>query len=132
VQAEDGVLAGGASTASNHNGYTGTGFVQNLYPGASDTVAYQIPAAGSYPVTIRYANSLGGQSPPYQNVTRTVSVAVGGQTQQVSLPVTGSWDTWSTATVNLNLPSCDDPVQMLVTANDSGSVNVDSITVGTP
>jgi trehalose/maltose hydrolase-like predicted phosphorylase len=132
VQAEDGVLAGGASTASNHNGYTGTGFVQNLYPGASDTVAYQIPAAGSYPVTIRYANSLGGQSPPYQNVTRTVSVAAGGQTQQVSLPVTGSWDTWSTATVNLNLPSGDDLVQMLVTANDSGSVNVDSITVGTP
>jgi trehalose/maltose hydrolase-like predicted phosphorylase len=132
VQAEDGVLTGGASTASNHSGYTGTGFIQNLYPGAADTVAYKVPAAGSYPVTIRYANSLGGQSPPYQNVTRTVSIAAGGQTQQVSLPVTGSWDTWSTVTVNVNLPAGDDPIQMLVAANDSGSVNVDSITVGTP
>jgi hypothetical protein len=35
-------------------------------------------------------------------------------------------------TVNVNLPAGDDPIQMLVTANDSGSVNVDSITVGTP
>jgi hypothetical protein len=132
VQAEDGVLTGGASTASDHSGYTGTGFAQNLYPGAADTVAYKVPAAGSYPVTIRYANSLGGQSPPYQNATRTVSIAAGGQTQQISLPVTGSWDTWSTVPVNVNLPAGDDPVQMLVTANDSGSVNVDSITVGTP
>lgn len=129
TQAEDAVLSGGAATAANHNGYTGTGFVDNLYNGAAVGVAYAVPAAGSYAITLRYANSLGGQSPPYQDVTRTVSVAAGGQTQQVSLPVTASWDDWSTVTVNLGLPAGNDLVQVLVTPSDSGSVNLDSITV---
>ncbi len=131
VQAENGVLTGGATIASDHSGYTGAGFVGSLYDGAGDTVAYAVPATASYPLTIRYANSLGGQSPPYQNVTRTLSVSAGGQTQVVSLPVTGSWDTWSTVTVTVELPAGLDPIQLLVTPDDSGSVNLDSFTLNT-
>ncbi|HKN51819.1 MAG TPA: NEW3 domain-containing protein, partial [Amycolatopsis sp.] len=127
-EAENSILTGGASTADDHSGYTGTGFVGNLYQGAAVTAAYTVPASGTYVLTLRYANSTGGQSPPYLNVTRTVSVAG----KQVSLPVTGSWDSWSTVTVPLDLPAGDDLVRVEVGPADSGSVNLDSVTLGTP
>src|SRR5262249_38838580 len=37
-EAESGTLSGGASLASDHNDYSGTGFVAGLQTGASDTV----------------------------------------------------------------------------------------------
>jgi trehalose/maltose hydrolase-like predicted phosphorylase len=130
VEAEDAILAGGAAVANNHSGYTGTGFVDNLYTGASITAIVSVPTAGTYPVTIRYANWTGGQNPPYLTETRTISLIAGGTTQQVSLPTTGSWDTWSTATANVTLAAGEDVVQLLVGPNDSGSINVDNLQVG--
>ncbi|MGQ4516487.1 carbohydrate-binding protein [Streptomyces sp. DW26H14] len=129
IEAESGALSGGAQTARDHSGYTGSGFVANLYAGAADTVAVQVPAGGPRTLTIRYANSLGGQRPPLQNVTRTITLAAGGARQQVRLPVTGSWDTWSTVTVPVDLPAGDAPISLTVGPGDSGSVNVDSVTV---
>ena len=129
VEAEDAILSGGAGVATDHANYTGGGFVDGLYSGADITANYSIPAAGAYQVTIRYANSTGGQNPPYQNVTRTISLVGSGTTQQVSLPVTGSWDTWSTATTTVDLPAGTDTIQLLVGPNDSGSINIDSVTV---
>ncbi|MBM9508171.1 carbohydrate-binding protein [Actinacidiphila acididurans] len=129
IEAEAGALSGGAQVASDHGGYTGSGFVAGLYTGACDTVAVHVPSAGGRTVTIRYANSLGGQRPPLQNVTRTITLAAGGVPQQVPLPVTGSWDTWSTVTVPVNLPAGDDPISLTVGPADSGSVNIDSLTV---
>jgi trehalose/maltose hydrolase-like predicted phosphorylase len=130
AEAEDAILTGGASVANNHSGYTGTGFVGNLYTGASATVAVSVPTAGQYPVTVRYANWTGGQNPPYLTETRTISLVAGGTTQQLSLPTTGSWDTWSTVTAEVDLPAGNDLVQLSVGPNDSGSINLDSLTVG--
>ncbi|MCO5973613.1 carbohydrate-binding protein [Actinoallomurus soli] len=129
VEAEDGALSGGAQLAADHGGYTGRGFVAGLYPGAADTVLVHVPTGGSHSVTLRYANSLGGRRPPLENVTRTISLAAGGVNHQVSLPVTGSWDSWGTVTVQVDLPAGDDPVTLYVGPNDSGSVNVDSLTI---
>jgi trehalose/maltose hydrolase-like predicted phosphorylase len=130
AQAEGVILSGGASTANDHAGYTGTGFVDNLYNGAAITIVVDVPAAGQYPVTVRYANWTGGQSAPYQTVTRTISLVAGGSTQQLSLPTSGSWDTWSTVTANVTLPAGENVIQLAVGPNDSGSINVDSLTVG--
>jgi hypothetical protein len=129
VQAEDAISSGGASVGSDHSGYTGTGFVGGLYAGAASTAVVAVPTAGPHRITVRYANSTGGQQPPYESVTRTISVVAGGSVQQISLPVTGSWDTWSTVTAELTLPAGDDVVQLLVRPGDSGSVNVDSFLV---
>ncbi|WP_202237827.1 carbohydrate-binding protein [Actinacidiphila reveromycinica] len=129
VEAEDGALSGGAQVASDHGGYTGGGFVAGWYTGASDTVAVDVPAAGPRAVTIRYANSLGGQRPPLENVTRTITLTAGGADQQVELPVTGGWETWSTVTVPVDLPAGDDPISLTVGSADSGSVNIDSLAV---
>ncbi|MBR7825127.1 carbohydrate-binding protein [Actinospica sp. MGRD01-02] len=134
MQAEDGALGGGASVDGNHNGYTGTGFVDNWYEGASDTFLVTVPTAGVYPVSVRYANSLGGQAPPLQNITRTTSLTTGSltapTTQQLQLPVTGSWDTWGTVTEQVALPAGTDLIQLSVGPDDDGSVNIDSIAVG--
>jgi uncharacterized protein YbdZ (MbtH family) len=129
VELESGAMSGGAQVASDHGGYTGSGFTAGWYAGASDTVAVHVPAAGPRTVTIRYANSLGGQRPPLENVTRTITLAAGGSRQQVQLPVTGSWDTWSTVTVPVDLPAGDVPITLEVGPADSGSVNIDSLTV---
>ncbi|WP_194893174.1 NEW3 domain-containing protein [Catenulispora pinisilvae] len=130
AQAESSILSGGASVANDHTGYTGTGFVGGLYSGAAITAVVSVPSAGQHQVTVRYANWTGGQSPPYLTTTRTISLAAGGSTQQLSLPVTGGWDTWSTVTADVSLPAGDDVIQLLVGPNDSGSVNVDSVLVG--
>ncbi|GGV47119.1 hypothetical protein GCM10010495_76000 [Kitasatospora herbaricolor] len=131
-EAESGFYAGGATTQSNHVGATGS-FVGNLYTGASDTLRVTVPSAGTYSAVIRYANSTGGKSPgPYLNVTRTITLAAGGSTVTVSLPTTANWDTWGTVDVPVTLPKGDNPVQLLVGPNDSGSINIDSITVTAP
>jgi trehalose/maltose hydrolase-like predicted phosphorylase len=130
IQAANAILGGGASVATDHTGYTGTGFVDNLYTGASITAGVTVPTAGTYPVTVGYANWTGGQSAPCQTVTRTISLAAGASTQQLSLPVTGSWDTWSTVTADVTLPAGDDLIQLVVGPNDSGSINIDNLRAG--
>jgi len=91
-EAEQLTLSGGASVATDHIGYTGSGFVAGLtQTGAS--IAWQItgvPAAGQYAVQFRYANSTGGDG---KNQTRTMTLTTNQTSTQVSLPVTGSWDT---------------------------------------
>ncbi|HEX4224229.1 MAG TPA: discoidin domain-containing protein [Pseudonocardiaceae bacterium] len=129
AEAEDAILGGGASTANDHAGYTGTGFVGNLYSGAAITSVVSVPTTGAHQVTVRYANWTGGENPPYLTETRTITLVAGGTAQQLSLPVTGSWDTWSTVSVNVALPAGDDVVQLLVGPDDSGSVNVDNLLV---
>jgi trehalose/maltose hydrolase-like predicted phosphorylase len=130
VEAENAILSGGASVAKDHSGYTGTGFVGNLYHGATVTSIVTVPKDGQYQVGIQYANWTGGQSAPYLTETRTVSLIAGGATQQVQLPVTGSWDTWATVTATISLPAGNDVVQLAVEPSDSGSINLDSLTVG--
>ncbi|HTU74667.1 MAG TPA: NEW3 domain-containing protein [Trebonia sp.] len=130
AQAEDAILSGGATPDDNHAGYTGTGFVDDLYNGATITIDVDVPTAGQYPVAVRYANWTGGQSAPYQTVTRTISLVAGGSTQQLSLPTTGSWDTWSTVTANATLRAGQNVIQLAVGPEDSGSVNIDCLTAG--
>jgi trehalose/maltose hydrolase-like predicted phosphorylase len=130
VEAENASLGGGASTTADHSGYTGKGFVYNLYNGATIAVDVMVPTTGHYPITVRYANSTGGQKPPYQAVIRTISLSAGGSTRQLSLPTTGSWDTWSTVTANVDLPVGDSVIELTVGPNDSGSINIDNLRVG--
>ena len=91
-EAEGLALAGSAAVASDHSGYTGSGFVAG-FTAAGAKIGWQEsapPSAGQYAVQIRYANATGGDG---KSVTRTVSLTTGSSTQQVSLPVTANWDT---------------------------------------
>src|SRR5579883_2606358 len=58
-EAEDGLLSWGAMTAYDHNNYTGSGFVAgfNQTHSAVQQDVSAVPSAGTYQLSVRYANS---------------------------------------------------------------------------
>jgi hypothetical protein len=128
-EAEDGLLGGAAATAYDHQNYTGSGFLAGFTAtGAALTQDVSaIPSAGTYQLSVRYANAQGGDG---QSVSRTLSTTVDGAAgPTLTLPVTGSWDTWSTASVTVALGVGTHTVGITRTAADSGNVNLDSLAV---
>jgi hypothetical protein len=130
-QAENGLFGGSASTAYDHQGYTGSGFLAGFSATGSSLVqdVSAVPSAGAYKLSVRYANAVGGDN---QSVTRTLSTSVDGSAgPTLSLPVTGSWDTWATASVTVNLGAGTHTVRVGLDAGNSGNVNLDSFAVTT-
>jgi hypothetical protein len=129
-EAEDLALHG-PSVANDHSGYTGRGFAAG-FQSTGDAMSFGVtaPAAGTYQLDLRYANATGGDG---QNTTRTLTVTIDGAAgQRVTLPPTGSWDTWALATLPITLPSGRHEVTVQRTAADSGNVNIDSLAVVRP
>ncbi|MGW6443306.1 TIM-barrel domain-containing protein [Lentzea sp. NPDC055074] len=119
-EAEDGVVGGAAKIAVDHAGFAGTGFVAELVGGTRLTQRVtSVPAAGTHPVVLRYANGVGGDG---RHEARTVLV----NGQPVTLPVTANWDTWATATAQVSLPAGTS--DLTVTCPDAGChVNLDTV-----
>lgn len=122
----EGLQAGGVAVASDHRGYTGTGFAAGFTgTGSSVSADIDVTSAGSYRFDLRYANSLGGDG---QAQTRTLTLSVdGGAQQKVSLPATTNWDTWSLASAGVQLGAGHHTLTLTRTASDSGNVNIDSV-----
>ncbi|MEV4641343.1 TIM-barrel domain-containing protein [Actinoplanes sp. NPDC049548] len=121
----------GLGTATDHRGYTGQGFAAG-FEGTGNALTFAVTpaAAGAQELTVRYANSTGGDG---QNVARTLTVTVDGVAAgTLSLPPTGNWDTWALASVPLELSAGRHEVSLVRTAGDSGNVNVDSLAVLAP
>ncbi|MCU1679479.1 MAG: alpha-xylosidase [Amycolatopsis sp.] len=116
----------GLSIASDHSGYTGTGFLAGFEgTGSSISLATDVAAQGVYQFDARYANATGGDG---QYTTRTLTLSVdGGAHQSVKLPVTGNWDSWGVASVPVQLNAGKHTITLTRTAADSGSVNLDSV-----
>jgi hypothetical protein len=126
-EAEAGRAAGSAIVATDHSGYSGGGFVAELNQNAGLTThLVSVPAAGSYTLLLRYANGTGGDG---QYATRTATVTAGGSTRTVSLPVTGGWDSWLTASVPVTLPAGDSDLAVGCPNTDSCHVNLDTVAV---
>ncbi|MFC9329564.1 carbohydrate-binding protein [Kitasatospora sp. NPDC057015] len=128
LEAESASLAGGASVASDHTGYTGTGFVGGFTDGnkgnAKTSFTVQATAAGAATVAIRYANGTGSD--------KTLSLVVNGTTvRQVTLPATANWDTWATSEQTVTLTAGANTVALAFTTADSGNVNLDNLTATT-
>lgn len=131
-QAEDGQLSGGTSVATNHGGYTGTGFVQGYgATGAADTLTVNnVPAAGQDTLTIRYANWPAGSGLPSSCLPRTLSVVVNGaDTATATFSDTGSWHSWDTVSLPVTLKSGSDTVGLVQNADDCGNINIDDLAV---
>ncbi|MDT8915974.1 ricin-type beta-trefoil lectin domain protein [Amycolatopsis sp. PS_44_ISF1] len=128
-QAENGLLGGTASTAYDHQGYSGSGFAAG-FTSAGSSVTQEVsavPAAGSYRLAVRYANAAGGDG---QTTTRTLATTVDGVTgPTLTLPATGSWDTWATASAAINLGAGTHTVRIAQDRGASGNVNLDSVAV---
>jgi hypothetical protein len=126
-EAENALIGGYAATAYDHTGHTGTGFIAGLTsPGSGLTQDVSaVPAAGTYRLSVRYANSTGGDG---QSTTRTLSTAINGAAgPTLSLPTTASWNAWGTVSVNVSLRAGVNTISVTRGAADSGNVNLDSI-----
>jgi hypothetical protein len=57
-------------------------------------------SAGTYTLDLRYA---AGHDGPAANANRTATLTANGASQQMSLPPTTNWNTWTDSTVTVNL-----------------------------
>ena len=120
-QAESGTLAGGVTIDSNNTGFNGTGFAN--FPATVGTLTFSNVdgnGGGTKAMQIRYA--LGATS------ARTGTLTVNGTATNITFPVTGSWTTWNTLTVNITLNNnATNTIWFASTGTDLG--NIDQIIV---
>lgn len=122
-EGESASLSGGTSVASDHTGYSGTGFVQGYTSvGATATFTVNAASAGNKDVELRFANDTGS--------TKTISIYVNGtRIKNISLPDLKNWDTWSYRTDTLSLNAGNNTIAYKYDSGDSGNVNLDCIFV---
>src|SRR5438067_4256888 len=110
-----------AVVATNHPGFTGTGFADyNAVAGSYVEFTVSTSAAASVSVTFRYANG--------STTNRPLTIAVNGTAQRTNLAFnsTGSWNTWQTVTTTLNLASGSNKIRATATGT-AGGPNVDNL-----
>jgi hypothetical protein len=125
-EAEAAALSGGATVASDHSGYTGSGFVAGYTDGnkgtATTTFTVSAETTGDATVVLRYAN---GTTAPM-----TLSLyANGGKTGQLTLPPTANWDSWATTASTVRLAAGANTVAYTFDTSDSGNINLDNLTL---
>ena len=120
-QAEDATIFHG-TVDSDHAGFTGRGFVNGTNEvGSFVQWSVTVAAAGSVSLVFRFANGT--------TTARPMTIAVDGATVATpSFPGTGSWTTWTTATVSTTLAVGTHTVKATATTVNGGP-NLDSLTV---
>ncbi|MFE2965824.1 PQQ-dependent sugar dehydrogenase [Streptomyces sp. NPDC059340] len=122
-QAEDATISQGA-VATNHTGYTGTGFVDYTnITGSYVEFTVSAATAGTSSLALRYANGTSTDRPMDLSVNGTV-VASG-----VSFPATTDWNTWATKSVNVQLDAGSNKIRATATTANGGP-NLDRVSVG--
>lgn len=124
-QAEDARISQG-TVATNHTGYTGSGFVDYTNVKGS-YVEFTVDAAfaGTASVALRYANGTATDRPMDLSVNGAVAAPA------VSFPATADWNTWATKAVNVTLKAGTNTLRATATT-DNGGPNLDRVGLGTP
>lgn len=123
LQAEEATVGGGASASDRHAGANGSGFV-NFNRSGSSVVFTDIDggSGGSAALTLRYA--LGARD-------RTGLLVVNGQTQELVMESTGSWDNWTEQQVSINLTAgSSNTIRLESNGQDFGNLDEISVAVG--
>ncbi len=125
VEAESAIASGGPTTANNHAGYTGSGYID--YPaetGDNVSITWVINSEEAHrtPLSFRYAN--GGQA------TRSLSLTVNnGQAMRMDFDPTNAWDSWQTVSAGeVQLEKGSNRIVLTANAGTQGP-NIDSLTV---
>jgi len=109
---------------ANHLGFSGTGFV-NYNNVAGSWVQWTVTAAqaGAATATVRFANG--------STTNRPMDIAVNGTVVAAGTAFngTGSWDSWGTVTLTVNLNAGTNTIRATATTANGGP-NVDKITIG--
>jgi dextranase len=126
-EAESAIRSSGLTVATDHPGYTGSGFVAN-YGASGDSVTFTIntPEARRYSLVWRYANGAA------TDATRTVSVD-GTAIGHVTMPTDGNWNNWhfDSDIVTPTLSAGNHSISISVGSGDSGYINLDNLVLGT-
>ncbi|WP_343949317.1 glycoside hydrolase family 75 protein [Nonomuraea longicatena] len=115
-----------ATVATNHAGYTGTGFVDFVNTaGGHIEWSVNVAEAGTHTLTFRYANGTAS--------TRPMDIAVNGVTvaAEVAFPGTGAWSTCVDGRVTTTLAAGVNTVRATGT-RASGGPNLDRLSVSGP
>lgn len=118
-EAEDAVRTGGA-VATNHPGYSGTGFWTNV-TAQGNAVDFTVSAAtaGNKDLSVRYATA---------NSARTMTLYVNGvKVKQVTFAATANLDTWATITDAVAMNAGTNTIKYQFDTGDNGNVNIDYI-----
>lgn len=112
------------SVSAHRAGFTGTGFADTTNTlGAGIDWDINIPSSGSYVLTWRYSN--------ISNVNlRRAALLVDGRSinTEIDFPGTGSWSTWGTISITVDLPAGQHGLR-LQALSGSGLVNIDHMKV---
>jgi hypothetical protein len=96
-EAENATLGGGNVVNSGNLGFTGTGYVNYTDNAAGGYTEFQVLQSGPQTIVFRYANG--------SAVNRPCNVTVNGTSVgTVAFPPTGSFTTFKTTTLSVNLP----------------------------
>jgi len=122
-EAENASYTGGG-IATDHTGYTGTGFWAYVNTqGSKITFTVNASTSGTYPVTCKYC--AGSAS------ARTMSLYVNGtKIRQVTFPATANWDTWGNKVDDVTLNSGNNTIMYQYDSGDNGGLNIDNISLG--
>jgi len=122
LQGENGTLSGGTYTASDHSGYTGTGFANfGGNTNANAVWTFTSPSAGVASFTFVYAN--GGTT------DRPMTLLVNGVTAATpAFASTGNWNTWKTVTFTFNVNAGTNTLKAVVASANRGG-NIDRIDI---
>jgi hypothetical protein len=126
VEAERASLSGGAVVQSDHTGYSGTGFVGGYTDGnkvaARTAFSVNTATAGSYTLGLGYANGTA--------TARTLTLTVdNGMPQQITLPATANWDSWTAVSSAVTLSAGTHTVAYSFGSADNGNVNLDYLEI---
>jgi hypothetical protein len=121
LEAERASLRGGAKVSTDHQGYTGKGFVGGYTAaGASTTFSVRTRESGTHNVGLRYAAETGTSVSVYVNGTKV---------RRVRLAATGGWDAWAVQTEPLDLRPGTNKITYRYDSGDAGQLNLDHITL---
>jgi hypothetical protein len=132
VEVEDGVISGGPGLNSgDHGNFSGTGSYTFRETGMASTMNVTAPAAGTYPIYVRYAAGPLGAD---ENVTRSMGLLTnGGSRQLMSLPMTSfeNWEAWEFVEYEVTLNQGANTVAIQCDrSTDFCRLNFDAIQVG--
>ncbi|WP_134741512.1 family 16 glycoside hydrolase [Nocardioides sp. 503] len=132
VEVEDGVIAGGPGLNSgDHGNFSGTGSYTFRETGMSSTMSVTAPAAGVYPIHVRYAAGPLGAG---ENVTRSMGLLTNGADRQLmQLPMTSfdNWEAWRFVTYQVTLVEGANTVALQCDrSTDFCRLNFDAVQVG--
>ncbi len=123
-EAESASLSGGAVTATDHTGYSGSGFVAGYYNSTTAQTSFTVtvPSSGQYQMQLRYSagNGTSANTGLYVN---------GSRIKNITCPVTADWNTWANETDTVTLNSGNNTIAYTAVASSTACINLDNITV---